>query len=131
MIKITYCGCLMRSCLIKSLASGEMWVKASSANSQSHRCTLAKVSRSSSPAKGDNPLNLYKKTIQIQNVVIYFKNRNLSWIKFKSILYVEAIAKTITGNSNWLDLLVDIWYRNLKKNKIKFNVNIENIKQSN
>jgi hypothetical protein len=63
--------------------------------------------------------------------VIYFKNRNLSWIKFKSILYVEAIAKTITGNSNWLDLLVDIWYRNLKKNKIKFNVNIENIKQSN
>ena len=43
---------------MKSLASCETCAKASSSNSQSHCLTFCKVSRSSSPAKGDRPLSL-------------------------------------------------------------------------
>lgn len=50
---------------MKSLASGETWENASSANSQSQRATFWRVSRSSSPAKGDSPLNLYNKALKL------------------------------------------------------------------
>lgn len=64
----TYWGLLIRSRLMKSLASGETWENASSANSQSQRATFCRVSRSSSPAKGESPLNLYNKTLKLQSL---------------------------------------------------------------
>ena len=57
---MTYCGVLMSNFLIKSFPSVDTLEKASGSKSQSPDLTFCSVSRSSSPAKGDKPLNLGK-----------------------------------------------------------------------
>ena len=82
----TYCGFLMSSFRMKSLASGDTSENASSAKSQSQRPTFCRVSRSSSPAKGDNPLNLWNVTHNSQIIMCHkYSNKLL----FCYILYTK------------------------------------------
>ena len=100
---LTYSLLLCNSLRMKSLAWSDTFANASTSKSQSQALTFFNVSKSSSPANGDNPLNLA--SLKKENVILNYIHKNYELIV---ALSTQQKVSSKEENSNFCSVFLSL-----------------------